>query len=150
MFPLHSQSYPGLGRGSEPHLPSSSRASTFTIWGHFSQGLGFPAPGFCLLGYSRAQWLLSLQYVHWSFSRGFLSLFGWSLSSLLSLTTVAKILCKLLSFAFLFSFSFHLLPFIFSVPSPPLSPCYGRLSQQPALNPSMTYPVAPLATEAFS
>ena len=82
---------------------------TFAFWGCFSHGLGLPDLGFCLLGHSQAQWPPFLQYAHWSFSRGFLSLFGWSLSPLLSLTTVAKILCKFLSF----HFSFSHLPFIF-------------------------------------
>jgi hypothetical protein len=49
----------------------------------------------------------------WSFSRDFLSLFGWNLSSLLFLTTVAKILWKFLSCHFSFLFFISLLSSFF-------------------------------------
>jgi len=104
-FPLHFQGY--LGLREEVRTLFSPRANTITIWGCFSQGLRFPAPNFCLLGHSRAQWPLSSQYAPWFFSRVFLSLFVLSLFSLLSPTTAAKILCKFLSchFSFLISLS---------------------------------------------
>jgi len=65
--------------GLSPVLPShclSPGLIPSPFGGPFPQGLEFPAPSFHLLGHSQAQGPVSLQYVHWSFSKDFLSLFG--------------------------------------------------------------------------